>query len=88
VFDDTKIMNDKIKHIIAGSLIALVTIILINIFWNRDFMYFGILTSALAGLGKELVWDKWFKKGTCEFADFWFTVWGGLAITILSYFML
>ncbi len=79
---------DKIKHIIAGALIALITVILVRIFWDREFMYLGITTSVLAGAVKEIFWDKWFKKGTCEFADFWFTVWGGLGVTILSYFVL
>lgn len=79
---------DKVKHIIAGALIALITVVLVRVFWDREFMYLGITTSVLAGTAKELLWDRLLGKGTCEFADFWFTVWGGLGITILSYFVL
>jgi len=81
-------MNDKVKHIIAGALIALITVILVRILLDREFMYLGIPASVLAGAAKELLWDRLLGKGTCEFADFWFTVWGGLGVTVLSYFIL
>lgn len=79
-------MNDKIKHIIAGAVIGLVSALLIKI-WDRDLMILGALVALIAGAAKELIWDKWLGKGTPEFADAWFTLWGGLGITILMYFI-
>lgn len=79
-------MNDKLKHLIAGAVISLITVVLIRIYWSWDYQILGAVTALLAGIGKELVWDKWMKKGTPEFADAWFTFWGGLGITILMYF--
>ena len=80
-------MNDKIKHIIAGVIIGLGTALLIRLFWIRDLMILGAVTAMLGGAAKELIWDKWFKKGTPEFADAWFTFWGGLCASILMYFI-
>jgi len=79
-------MNDKVKHIIAGMVIGLITALLIRI-WNSDLMILGAGVALIGGAAKELIWDKWFKKGTPEFADAWFTLWGGLGITILMYFI-
>jgi len=79
-------MNDKVKHIIAGMVIGLITALLIRI-WNSDLMILGAGLAMLGGAAKELIWDKWFKKGTPEFADAWFTLWGGLFVTILMYFI-
>jgi hypothetical protein len=80
-------MNDKIKHIIAGVVIGLITALLIRLFWIRDLMILGAAVAMIAGAAKELIWDKWFKKGTPEFADAWFTFFGGLTITIIMYFI-
>jgi len=78
-------MNDKVKHIIAGAVIGLISGLLIRI-WDRELIILGAGVALLAGTAKELIWDKWFKKGTPEFADAWFTFWGGLTITIIMYF--
>ena len=78
-------MNDKVKHIIAGMVIGLITALLIRI-WNSDLMILGAVVALIAGVGKELIWDKWLGKGTPEFTDAWFTLWGGLGMTILMYF--
>ena len=79
-------MNDKVKHIIAGMIIGLITALLIRLFWIRDLMILGALVALIAGAAKELIWDKWLGKGTPEFTDAWFTLWGGLGMTILMYF--
>ena len=83
----TRIMNDKVKHIIAGMTIGLITALLIRLFWTKDLMILGAGFAMLGGVAKELIWDKWLKKGTPEFADAWFTFWGGLFITIIMYFV-
>lgn len=80
-------MNDKVKHIIAGVVIGLITALLIRLFWTKDLMILGAVVALLTGVAKEIIWDKWFKKGTPEFADAWFTLWGGLFVTILIYFI-
>lgn len=80
-------MNDKIKHIIAGMIIGLITALLIRLFWIRDLMILGAVMALLAGIAKEIFWDDWLDKGTPEFADAWFTFWGGLFITIIMYFI-
>lgn len=66
--------------------IGLISALIIR-FWNRDLMILGAGVALMAGAAKELIWDKWLKKGTPEFADAWFTLWGGLGITILMYFI-
>jgi hypothetical protein len=50
-------------------------------------MILGAGFAMIGGAAKELIWDEWFKKGTPEFADAWFTLWGGLFVTILMYFI-
>jgi len=80
-------MNDKVKHIIAGIIIGVVFAVLIKIFWIRDLMILSAGVALLAGIAKEIIWDKWMGKGTPEFADAWFTFWGGLFSSILMYFI-
>ena len=80
-------MNDKVKHIIAGAIIGVVFAVLIKIFWIRDLMILSAGIALLAGIAKEIIWDKWLRKGTPEFTDAWFTFWGGLFSSILMYFL-
>jgi hypothetical protein len=61
---------DKIYHLVAGFLIALV-FGLIN-------PVFGLGMAVLAGLFKDVVWDKLLKKGTFEVLDIFFTGVGGI----------
>ncbi|HRS20960.1 MAG TPA: hypothetical protein P5510_04300 [Clostridia bacterium] len=75
-----KIMNDKIKHIIAGFLISG----LVGFFLHGLIVFIPAL---IAGLAKEFVWDKWMKRGTFEWKDIGFTIWGGALATILWYFL-
>jgi len=79
-------MNDKVKHIIAGFIIGVISAVLIH-FWMEELMILAIIPVILAALGKELIWDKWLGKGTPESEDAWFTVWGGLLGIILIYFI-
>ena len=61
---------DKIYHFIAGFLIALI-FGLIN-------PVFGLGMAVLAGLFKDVIWDKFLKKGTFEVLDIFFTGVGGV----------
>jgi glycopeptide antibiotics resistance protein len=61
---------DKIYHLVAGFLIALI-FGLIN-------PVFGLGMAVLAGLLKDVVWDKFLKKGTFEVLDIFFTGVGGV----------
>ncbi|WP_372772086.1 hypothetical protein [Mangrovibacterium sp.] len=42
--------------------------------WNPAWMTFTLLLAAL----KELLWDKWLKKGTPDWDDFWATAQGAI----------
>lgn len=62
-------MNDKMLHMLAGFIIALLAIIITN-----DIVV-GLLASFVAGAAKE-IWD-YFGQGTTEKADLLATVQGG-----------
>jgi len=73
---------DKIYHLVAGFIISLI-FGLIN-------PVFGLGMAVLAGLFKDVVWDKFLKKGTFEVMDIFFTGVGGIigmtiAILITNY---
>lgn len=80
-------MNDKLKHFIAGSVIALLTLLFFAIFVHRPDYGWNIGAAAIltvvAAVGKELVWDKWLGKGTPELDDVLFTIYGGWSMWIL-----
>lgn len=61
---------DKIYHLVAGFLIALI-FGLIN-------PVFGLGMAVLVGLLKDVIWDKFLKKGTFEVLDIFFTGVGGV----------
>lgn len=76
-------MNDKLKHIIAGSLIAIVILLLFLLFvktemynWDKGIAF---LTIVIVGAGKEVLWDKWLGRGDPDFYDFFATLMGGWA---------
>lgn len=76
-------MNDKIKHLIAGFLIGVISSLLSWIVgWNT---LLGIIPVILAAFGKEIVWDLLLDKGTFEGKDIWFTFWGGALGVIIVY---
>lgn len=62
--------KDKLYHFIAGVIIALI-FGLIN-------PVLGLGMAVLAGLLKDVVWDKFLKKGTFEVLDIFFTAVGGV----------
>lgn len=72
------IAEDKIKHFLAGFIIATVATLIFGALW-------GIIATVVIGASKELIYDKLLKKGTPEVADFLFTLAGGLnALLILG----
>ena len=61
---------DKIYHLVAGFIISLI-FGLIN-------PVLGLGMAVLAGLFKDVIWDKFLKKGTFEVLDIFFTGIGGV----------
>ncbi|WP_027406148.1 hypothetical protein [Anaerovibrio sp. RM50] len=70
-------MNDKMKHMIAGFIIAL----LFGCLLNDPFG--GFLISLVAGLAKE-IWD-YFGHGVSELEDFLATAQGGAIGCVILY---
>jgi len=83
------IPKDKIKHLGRGSLITAIAAVLIIIIWipiaHPEVTLFSALVGILAGIGKELIWDKLLGKGTPEFKDAYATIWASLTTAILIY---
>lgn len=77
-------MVNKILSYIGmdGLLHILVCVVLMNILT----LFLPILVSAaivaVIGIGKELIWDKLLKKGTCDIKDLWCDL-IGIAIGII-----
>lgn len=73
--------KDKKLHLLAGLAISLLVGLL-----SRPLA--GLIVASIVGALKELVWDRWWKKGTPEWLDFWATVLGGviggLAVVLLK----
>ena len=63
--------QDKLKHLLAGIGISLV-------FGVQFSPLIGLITAAIVGALKEIIWDWLLKKGTPEFLDFVATVAGGV----------
>lgn len=53
---------DGLKHVIASNLI----VVLINVFLP---LWIAVVIAATAGIGKEVVWDKLWGKGTFDKKD-------------------
>ena len=62
--------QDKLKHLLAGIGISLV-------FGVQFLPLIGLITAAIVGALKEIIWDWLLKKGTPELLDFVATVLGG-----------
>ena len=62
--------QDKLKHLLAGIGISLV-------FGVQFLPLIGLITAAIVGALKEIIWDWLLKKGTPELLDFVATVAGG-----------
>jgi len=54
--------RNKIKQIIAGMIIGLITALLIRLYWTKDAMILGALVALLAGAAKEVFWDNWYTR--------------------------
>lgn len=53
---------DGLKHVIASNVMVVVLNLILP-------LWVAVLVSALAGVGKEVVWDKLMKKGTFDKKD-------------------
>jgi hypothetical protein len=75
-----KITKDKKKHFVLGILIALAGCFAAYFVlgMKENPIYLGSGLGILAGLAKELVWDKWMGKGTPSQMDFVFTLIGAI----------
>jgi hypothetical protein len=62
--------QDKLKHLLVGIGIGLV-------FGVPFSPSIGLITAAIVGALKEIIWDWLLKKGTPEFMDFLATALGG-----------
>lgn len=62
----SKVLNyfgyDGLKHVIASNVMVVVLNLILP-------LWVAVLVSALAGVGKEVVWDKLMKKGTFDKKD-------------------
>lgn len=69
-------MTDKIKHILISTAIAIVIYLFVG-FW-------AFPITLLIGLSKELIWDKWMKRGQFEWGDLICNLWGAIAGTTIG----
>ena len=53
---------DGLKHVIASNVMVVVLNLILP-------LWVAVFVSALAGVGKEVVWDKLMKKGTFDKKD-------------------
>ena len=53
---------DGLKHVIASNVMVVVLNLILP-------LWVSVLVAALAGVGKEVVWDKLMKKGTFDKKD-------------------
>ncbi len=61
---------DKIYHLVAGFIISLI--------FGFINPVLGLALAIIAGLFKDVIWDKFLKKGTFEVLDIFFTGVGGV----------
>ena len=71
---------DKILHFLAGIVIAAYATLFIQWWWAL------VLVAFIGGL-KELIYDKWMQKGTPEWWDFIFTIFGGGVWIMTTYYV-
>lgn len=80
--------NDKKAHFGLGKDIAWVTFslqLLLALFVSKWFLLIPpVFASAVAGVAKES-YDKYVKKGKFDSLDAWWTVYGGVPITVYHY---
>lgn len=80
-----RLQKDKVMHFYAGIALSLVAGLLYGLvrqylpIWAKvNPALVGFVVAAIGGASKELIWDKWWKKGTPEWLDCWATCWGGV----------
>jgi len=76
--------KDYLYHAIAGFLISFSAAFLIQRFWLPELMLLSVVGAMIVGFTKELIWDKWLGKGTFEWRDIYFTLFGGLLGWIIA----
>ena len=80
--------NDKKKHLLAGFLIAFITTLVLGFLINPTYaLLIGWGASGVAGLAKELIYDKWMGKGTPELLDLWVTFLAGFGGSWVAIFI-
>ncbi|MDI9470783.1 MAG: hypothetical protein QM296_11365 [Bacillota bacterium] len=76
-----KIPQDKVGHFLIGAGISLVVGGLVD----PDT---GLIAATVAGVAKEVVWDKLLARGTPEFMDALATAAGGVLGYLLHFYLL
>lgn len=80
-----RLQKDKVMHFYAGIALSLVAGLLYGLvrqylpIWAKvNPALVGFVVAAIGGASKELIWDKWWKRGHPEWLDFWATALGGV----------
>lgn len=79
-------MDDKLKHKIAGTIIAFLFSFLKYYFTDSGILFsalIGLTVASIIGAAKELIYDLLLKKGTPTVMDFVATVFGSGVGSIL-----
>lgn len=75
-------MNDKLKHFIVAVVITWVVLLASHLWFPLHYNWdFGLAAAVaiMVSAAKELIWDKWWGRGTPEFDDFLFSLWGAFS---------
>lgn len=73
----SKIKLDKLLHFVCGTYLFLFASIFLS-------MWLSIAIVAVIGAAKEVIYDKWMKKGTPEWMDLIYTIVGGSLALLLT----
>lgn len=74
--------KDKIGHLRSGFLIALLVGATSFLLGLPGPLWFGFAAAAVAGVGKEIVWDWYLARGTPDIWDAAATIGGGAIVLI------
>ena len=76
---------DKLKHFLACAAVAVVVMAVCIPFQPMYGWDAGIAAAVvfLVAGAKELIWDKWLKRGTPDYYDFFWGICGGWAAIFL-----
>jgi len=79
-------MGDKLKHFLACILITWIVLLVFHLFYplgyNWDAGIATVVAILIAG-AKEIVWDKWLRKGQPDYYDFFWGVCGAVLGPVL-----